>query len=193
MCSCLTVLRMISLDRFNRTGFMICSYLIQEQKYSVAEALQHFEQARPPRGIRYSERNIGLSRTRIDGKLSTKWIIFWWGELGMTISKVNSTFDTNHHCNWQQHRRFEIPFSISLWIPPNQYIRPITGIDDRFTCVLMPGLSVKGTTYVRGHFYVRRWCSLISGWSLSSLQLEPKVITLRNPTIQVNSFPNTGP
>ncbi|KAI8360530.1 Alpha/Beta hydrolase protein [Mortierella sp. GBAus27b] len=38
---------------FNRTGFMICSYLIQEQKYSVAEALQHFEQARPPRGIRH--------------------------------------------------------------------------------------------------------------------------------------------
>ncbi|KAI8345800.1 Alpha/Beta hydrolase protein [Mortierella sp. GBAus27b] len=35
------------------TGFMICSYLIQEQKYSVAEALQHFEQARPPRGIRH--------------------------------------------------------------------------------------------------------------------------------------------
>ncbi|KAF9356747.1 hypothetical protein BGX34_009781 [Mortierella sp. NVP85] len=38
---------------FNRTGFMLCSYLIQEQNYSVAEALQHFEQARPPRGIRH--------------------------------------------------------------------------------------------------------------------------------------------
>ncbi|KAF9977769.1 hypothetical protein BGZ65_007266, partial [Modicella reniformis] len=36
---------------FNRTGFMICSYLIQEQKYSVAEALQHFLQARQPIGL----------------------------------------------------------------------------------------------------------------------------------------------
>lgn len=32
---------------------MLCSYLIQEQHYSVAEALHHFELARPPRGIRY--------------------------------------------------------------------------------------------------------------------------------------------
>ncbi|KAG9066334.1 hypothetical protein KI688_001557 [Linnemannia hyalina] len=38
---------------FNRTGFMLCSYLIQEQGYSVAEALHHFELARPPRGIRH--------------------------------------------------------------------------------------------------------------------------------------------
>ncbi|KAF9139592.1 hypothetical protein BGX30_007785 [Mortierella sp. GBA39] len=38
---------------FNRTGFMLCSYLIQEQSYSVAEALHHFELARPPRGIRH--------------------------------------------------------------------------------------------------------------------------------------------
>ncbi|KAG0244196.1 hypothetical protein BGW41_000183 [Actinomortierella wolfii] len=38
---------------FNRTGFMICSYLIEIQKYTVSEALQHFEHARPPRGIRY--------------------------------------------------------------------------------------------------------------------------------------------
>ncbi|KAG0202313.1 hypothetical protein BGX28_005134 [Mortierella sp. GBA30] len=38
---------------FNRTGFLLCCYLIQEQKYSVAEALQHFELARPPRGIRH--------------------------------------------------------------------------------------------------------------------------------------------
>ncbi|KAG0269180.1 hypothetical protein DFQ27_004576 [Actinomortierella ambigua] len=37
---------------FNRTGFMVCSYLIEVQKYTVSEALQHFEQARPPRGIR---------------------------------------------------------------------------------------------------------------------------------------------
>ncbi|KAG0327258.1 hypothetical protein BGZ99_008019, partial [Dissophora globulifera] len=36
---------------FNRTGFMICSYLIEEQHYTVAEALHHFEIARPPRGI----------------------------------------------------------------------------------------------------------------------------------------------
>ncbi|KAF9091266.1 hypothetical protein BGX29_011064 [Mortierella sp. GBA35] len=38
---------------FNRTGFMLCSYLIQEQGYSVAAALHHFELARPPRGIRH--------------------------------------------------------------------------------------------------------------------------------------------
>ncbi|KAG0276961.1 hypothetical protein BGZ96_003066 [Linnemannia gamsii] len=38
---------------FNRTGFMLCSYLIQEQGYSVAEALHSFENARPPRGIRH--------------------------------------------------------------------------------------------------------------------------------------------
>jgi len=32
---------------------MVCSYLIQEQHYSVADALHHFELARPPRGIRH--------------------------------------------------------------------------------------------------------------------------------------------
>lgn len=32
---------------------MLCSYLIQEQGYSVAEALRDFEVARPPRGIRF--------------------------------------------------------------------------------------------------------------------------------------------
>ncbi|KAF8925721.1 hypothetical protein BGZ58_000532 [Dissophora ornata] len=38
---------------FNRTGFMLCSYLIEEQHYTVSEALHHFEAARPPRGIRH--------------------------------------------------------------------------------------------------------------------------------------------
>ncbi|KAF9109368.1 hypothetical protein BGX27_007680 [Mortierella sp. AM989] len=38
---------------FNRTGFLICAYLIQEQGYTVAEAIHHFESARPPRGIRH--------------------------------------------------------------------------------------------------------------------------------------------
>ncbi|KAF9311338.1 hypothetical protein BG003_007510 [Podila horticola] len=38
---------------FNRTGFMLCSYLIEEQKYSVSEALAHFQETRPPKGIRH--------------------------------------------------------------------------------------------------------------------------------------------
>ncbi|KAG0341388.1 hypothetical protein BG004_006045 [Podila humilis] len=38
---------------FNRTGFMICSFLIEEQNYTVAEALTHFHDARPPKGIRH--------------------------------------------------------------------------------------------------------------------------------------------
>ncbi|KAF9583370.1 hypothetical protein BGW38_009654 [Lunasporangiospora selenospora] len=38
---------------FNRTGFMICSYLIEELQYTVADALHQFEVARPPRGIRH--------------------------------------------------------------------------------------------------------------------------------------------
>lgn len=40
------------LHRFNRTGLMLCSYLIEEQKYSVSEALVHFQETRPPKGIR---------------------------------------------------------------------------------------------------------------------------------------------
>ncbi|KAG0085513.1 hypothetical protein BGZ93_000632 [Podila epicladia] len=38
---------------FNRTGFMLCSYLIEEQKYSVSEAIAHFQETRPPKGIRH--------------------------------------------------------------------------------------------------------------------------------------------
>ncbi|KAG0355192.1 hypothetical protein BG005_005877 [Podila minutissima] len=38
---------------FNRTGLMLCSYLIEEQKYSVSEALVHFQETRPPKGIRH--------------------------------------------------------------------------------------------------------------------------------------------
>ncbi|KAF8949600.1 hypothetical protein BGZ46_005072, partial [Entomortierella lignicola] len=38
---------------FNRTGFFVCSYLIEQQGYTVDEAIRHFESARPPRGIRH--------------------------------------------------------------------------------------------------------------------------------------------
>ncbi|KAL8765103.1 MAG: hypothetical protein Q9209_007726 [Squamulea sp. 1 TL-2023] len=37
---------------FNRTGFFICSYLIEKEKYSVQQALDEFQRQRPP-GIRH--------------------------------------------------------------------------------------------------------------------------------------------
>lgn len=37
---------------FNRTGFLICSYLIERLGFSVPEAIDAFKQARPP-GIRH--------------------------------------------------------------------------------------------------------------------------------------------
>ncbi|MCJ1281172.1 hypothetical protein MMC26_000490, partial [Xylographa opegraphella] len=37
---------------FNRTGFFICSYLIEKEGYSVQQAIDMFQQARPP-GIRH--------------------------------------------------------------------------------------------------------------------------------------------
>ena len=37
---------------FNRTGFFICSYLIEKEKYSVQQALDEFQTRRPP-GIRH--------------------------------------------------------------------------------------------------------------------------------------------
>nr|CAG8447627.1 15480_t:CDS:10 [Entrophospora candida] len=38
---------------FNRTGFMICSYLIEELHLTVADAIKYFEEARKPTGIRH--------------------------------------------------------------------------------------------------------------------------------------------
>ncbi|CAG8574806.1 27004_t:CDS:10 [Dentiscutata erythropus] len=37
---------------FNRTGFMICCYMIEELHISVADAIRYFEEARRPRGIK---------------------------------------------------------------------------------------------------------------------------------------------
>lgn len=38
---------------FNRTGFMICAYMVEERGMSVADALQEWAKARPP-GIRHA-------------------------------------------------------------------------------------------------------------------------------------------
>lgn len=37
---------------FNRTGFFVCSYLIQRLNFTVPKALQAFQEARPP-GIKH--------------------------------------------------------------------------------------------------------------------------------------------
>ncbi|RHZ89344.1 hypothetical protein Glove_16g184 [Diversispora epigaea] len=38
---------------FNRTGFMICCYMIEELHISVADAIHYFEEARSPNGIKH--------------------------------------------------------------------------------------------------------------------------------------------
>ncbi|CAG8697506.1 9065_t:CDS:10 [Cetraspora pellucida] len=38
---------------FNRTGFMICCYMIEELHISVSDAIHYFEEARRPRGIKH--------------------------------------------------------------------------------------------------------------------------------------------
>lgn len=49
---------------FNRTGFVVCSYLVQALGMSVAEALAAFEQARPP-GVKH-ERFVKELHRRFD-------------------------------------------------------------------------------------------------------------------------------
>jgi len=38
---------------FNRTGFFICSYLIEKERYGVQQAIDAFKEARPP-GVRHA-------------------------------------------------------------------------------------------------------------------------------------------
>ena len=46
---------------FNRTGFVVCSYLIQALGMSVDEALAAFEEARPP-GVKHEKFRAELHR-----------------------------------------------------------------------------------------------------------------------------------
>lgn len=80
---------------------MLCSYLIQEQGYSVAEALHHFELARPPRGIRFV--NIVFSAVLFRGQFTLLDASFnilsfplpLMREIDTIISKENSIFAMN--------------------------------------------------------------------------------------------------
>ncbi|KAF9401735.1 hypothetical protein BGX21_000801 [Mortierella sp. AD011] len=49
---------------FNRTGFLICAYLIQNQGYTVAEAIRHFESTRPPRDMIISKASFTSDTNR---------------------------------------------------------------------------------------------------------------------------------
>ena len=44
---------------FNRTGFVICCWLIEEEGYTVKEALEAFKEARP-NGIRHVRIDLNL-------------------------------------------------------------------------------------------------------------------------------------
>ena len=53
---------------FNRTGFVVCSYLVQALGLSVDEALAAFEEARPP-GVKH-EKFVAELHRRFD---SHRW------------------------------------------------------------------------------------------------------------------------
>nr|KAF6507718.1 RNA guanylyltransferase and 5'-phosphatase [Rousettus aegyptiacus] len=52
---------------FNRTGFLICAFLVEKMDWSIEAAVATFAQARPP-GI-YKDLRIHLSNTLLDGEM----------------------------------------------------------------------------------------------------------------------------